>query len=57
MSPGSDHGVAQLDHGRNVCAKFELQPVCGHRDLARTKYHVILRIIFIFKVTESRSKV
>ena len=46
--PGSDH--AQLDHGRNTCAKFELHPVYGHRDLALRKYHIILRRIFILKV-------
>ena len=33
----SDHDIAQLDHGRNMCAKFELLPAYGHRDLARTK--------------------
>ena len=37
---GSDHDVAQLDHGRNTCAKFELLPVYGYRDLARTKCYV-----------------
>ena len=26
VKPGSDHDVAQLDHGRNMCAKFELLP-------------------------------
>ena len=30
----SDHDIAQLDHGRNNCAKFELLTVYGHRDLA-----------------------
>ena len=32
----SDHDVAQIDHGRNMCAMFELLPAYGHRDLART---------------------
>ena len=31
VESGSDHDVAQLNHGRNICAKFEL---LGHRDLA-----------------------
>ena len=22
VAPGFDHDVAQLDHGRNICAKF-----------------------------------
>ena len=43
VAPGSDHNVAQLDHGRNMCAKFELHPAYGHRDLARTKLYVIFR--------------
>ena len=34
----ADHDVAQLDHGRNMCAKFELLPAYSHRDLARTKW-------------------
>ena len=38
VESGSDHDVAQLDHGRNMCAKFELLPADGHRDLARTKW-------------------
>ena len=25
VEPGSDYDVAQLDHGRNMCAKFELR--------------------------------
>ena len=50
----SDHDVAQLDHGKNICAKFIEFMV---RDLARTKHHDILRRIFMFKVTGSRSKV
>ena len=37
VEPWPDHDVAQLDHGRNVCVKFELLPACGHRDLARMK--------------------
>ena len=57
VAPGSDHGVAQLDHGRNICAKVELLPVYGHRDLAWTTFYVIFRRIFMFKVTGSRSKV
>ena len=24
VAPGSDQDIAQLDHGRNICAKFEL---------------------------------
>ena len=28
----SDHDIAQLDHGRNMCAKFELLPAYGHGD-------------------------
>ena len=36
--PGSDHDAAKLDHCRNICAKFELLPANGHRDLARTKW-------------------
>ena len=54
---GSDHDVAQLDHGRNICAQFELLPVYGNRDLARTKYYTIFIRIFMFKVTGSRSNV
>ena len=50
VAPGSDHDVAQLDHGRNICTKFELLPVYGHRDPARTKFYVIFRRIFVFKV-------
>ena len=38
VEPGSDHDVALLDHGRNMCAKFKLLPAYGHRDLARTKW-------------------
>ena len=38
VEPASDHDVAQLDHGKNMCAKFELLPAYGHRDLARTKW-------------------
>ena len=38
VEPRSDHDVAQVDHGRNMCAKFELLPTYGHRDLARTKW-------------------
>ena len=53
----SDHDIAQLDHGRNICTKFELLPVYGHRDLAWTKFYVIFRRNFIFRVTGSRSKV
>ena len=30
VEPGSDNDVAQLDHGRNMCAKFELLPAYGH---------------------------
>ena len=56
-APRSDHDVAQLDHGKNICAKFELLPAYSHRDLVRTKFYVILRRIFMFKVTGSRSKV
>ena len=37
VEPGSDHDIAQLDHERNMCAKFEL-PAYSHRDLARTKW-------------------
>ena len=40
VAPGSDHNVAQLDNGRNICAKFELLPVYDYRDLARTKCYV-----------------
>ena len=57
VATGSDHDIAQLDHGRNICAKFELLPVYSHRDLIRTKFYVILRRIFMFKVTGSRPKV
>ena len=57
MEPGSDHDVAQLDHGRNVCAQFKLLPVYGHRDLAWTKSYVIFIRIFMFRVIGSRSKV
>ena len=53
VDPGSDHGVAQLDHGRNMCAKFGLPPAYGHRDLAWTKY---IRF-YMFKVTGSWSQV
>ena len=35
---GLTYDAAQLDHGRNLCAKFELLPAYGHRDLARTKW-------------------
>ena len=52
----SNHDFAQLDHDRNICAKFELPPAYSHRDLAWTKFSVIFRIIFMFKVTRSRSK-
>ena len=38
VAPGSDHDVAQLHHGRNLCPKFELLPAYGHRDLARTNW-------------------
>ena len=54
VARGSDHDVAQLDHGRNICAKSELLSVYGHRDLAWTKFYVIFRRIFMFKVTGSR---
>ena len=56
IAPGSEHGVAQLGHGRNMCATFEFFPAYGHRDLARTKFAVIFRRIFTFKVTGSKSK-
>ena len=36
----SDHDVAQLDHGKNICARFELLPVYGYIDLAQTKCYV-----------------
>ena len=39
VASGSDYDVAQLDHGRNICAKFEHLPVYGYRDLVRTKWH------------------
>ena len=32
VGSGSDCDVAQLDHGRSICAKFELLPDYGHRD-------------------------
>ena len=32
------NGQVKLDHGRKMCAKFELLPAYGHRDLARTKW-------------------
>ena len=38
VEPRSDHDVAQLDHGGNMCAKFELLPAYGPRDLAWTKW-------------------
>ena len=38
VEPWSDHDVAQLDHGRYLCAESELLPAYGHRDLARTKW-------------------
>ena len=38
VEPRSDHDVAQLDHGRNMCAKFELPPASDDRDLAWTKW-------------------
>ena len=56
VEPWSDHDVAQLDHGRYLCAKFELFSAYGHRDLARTKFSIIFRRIFTFKVTGSKSK-
>ena len=31
VGSGSDYDVAQLDYGRNMCAKFELLPVYGYR--------------------------
>ena len=34
VEPRSDHGVSQLEHGKNMCAKFQLLPAYGHRDLA-----------------------
>ena len=37
VEPGSDHDIAQIDHGRNMRVKFELLPLYGHRDLAWTK--------------------
>ena len=49
VAPGSDHDIAQLDHGRNICAKFELLPVYGDRDLARTKFDVIFRRILCLR--------
>ena len=52
-----DHDIAELDHGRNICTKFQLFPVYGSRDLARTKFYFIFRRFFMFKVTGSRSKV
>ena len=30
VGSGSDYDVAQLDHGRNNCAKFELLPVYSY---------------------------
>ena len=50
VAPRSDHDVAQLDHGRNICAQFEPLPVYGSRDLARTKFYFIFRRFFLFKV-------
>ena len=41
VASGSDHDVAQLDHGRNMCAKFELLLAYGHSDLARTKRQLL----------------
>ena len=38
VEPESDHDIAQLDHGRNMCAKFELLAAYSYRDLARTKW-------------------
>ena len=38
VKPSSDHDFVQLDHGRNMCAKFELPPAYAHRDLAWTKW-------------------
>ena len=35
---GSDHDIAQLDHGRNMRAKFEHLATYGHRDLAWIKW-------------------
>ena len=57
VAPRSDHDVAQLGHGRNIWAQFELLPVYGHRDLAQTKWYIIFIRIVMFKVTGSRSMV
>ena len=38
VAPGSGHDFAQPDHDRNICAKFELLLVYGHRDIARKKW-------------------
>ena len=38
VTTGSGHDVAQLDHGRNIYAKFELFPVCGYCDLTQIKW-------------------
>ena len=53
----SDHDVAQLGHGRNICAKLELLPVYGYRDLARTKCMSTFRRTSMLTVTGSMSKV
>ena len=58
--PRYDHDVAQLDHGRNISAQFELLPVYGFRDVAWTKSYVLfirifmLKVLFMLKFTGSR---
>ena len=44
LPPRSNHDVAQLDHGRNMCANFELLPVYGHRDAAWTKWQALMAV-------------
>ena len=44
VEPVSDHDVAQLDHGRNMCAKFELLPARsdGHPPACPARMKIII---------------
>ena len=49
VAPGCDHETVQLDHGRNICAQFELFPVYGQRDQARTMFYITFRRILCLR--------
>ena len=40
VASSSNHDAAQLDHDRNICAKFDVLPVYGYRDQVQTKFYL-----------------